>query len=222
MWRGLRDCGAALLSVATRTGSARARDLGARMSAAAPSLLADIRASVRKDRVNQSGAVCHPYVAGVPECGMLPHAPSNRGSEPWRTYSEAMYSGALTDDTMLDILHWHQTQQGTGVRGSRLKLGVLSGCGSDVSCGDSLETFTVHGWGYGLLQADAIEAYLLNLYALSSHAYTRGTFIAPGSGSSCVCPRNVGVEVGAKVEIEQGFKEGARLGLGSKVVVEQL
>ncbi len=32
--------------------------------------------------------------------------------------------------------------------------GVLAGCGGDVSCGDQLETFTVHGWGYGLLQAD--------------------------------------------------------------------
>jgi hypothetical protein len=29
------------------------------------------------------------------------------------------------------------------VKGSRLKLGVLSGCGGDVHCGDSLETFTV-------------------------------------------------------------------------------
>ena len=181
MWRGFRDCGAALLSIANRTGSDGARALGAQMSSAAPSLLRDIRASVAKDRTPQNGSVCHPYVAGVPECGMLPHAPSNRDSEPWRTYSEAMYSGALTNATLLEILEWHQTQQGAGVRGSRLKLGVLSGCGGDVHCGDSLETFTVHGWGYGLLQADAIEPYLLNLYALSSHAYTRGTFIAPGS-----------------------------------------
>ena len=180
MWRGFRDCGAALLSIANRTGSDGARALGAQMSSAAPSLLRDIRASVAKDRTPQNGSVCHPYVAGVPECGMLPHAPSNRDSEPWRTYSEAMYSGALTNATLLEILEWHQTQQGAGVRGSRLKLGVLSGCGGDVHCGDSLETFTVHGWGYGLLQADAIEAFLLNLYALSSHAYTRGTFIAPG------------------------------------------
>ena len=181
MWRGFRDCGAALLSLANRTGSASAGVLGTRLSVAAPSLLADIRASVQKDRTSQNGSVCHPYVAGVPECGMIPRAPSNRDSEPWRTYSEAMYSGALDNDTLLEILHWHQTQQGAGVHGSRLKLGVLSGCGGDVHCGDSLETFTVHGWGYGLLQADAIEAYLLNFYALSSHAYTRGTFIAPGS-----------------------------------------
>jgi hypothetical protein len=39
----------------------------------------------------------------------------------------------------------------------------------------------IHGWGYGLLQADEIEAYLLQYYALSAHAYTRGTWIAPES-----------------------------------------
>ena len=48
-------------------------------------------------------------------------------------------------------------------------------------CGDSLETFTIHGFGYGLLQADLVEEYLLQYYALSAHAYTRGTWIAPES-----------------------------------------
>ena len=47
------------------------------------------------------------------------------------------------------------------MKGSRLKLGVLSGCGGDVHCGDSLETFTIHGFGYGLLQADLVEECVL-------------------------------------------------------------
>jgi hypothetical protein len=34
---------------------------------------------------------------------------------------------------------------------------------------------------YGLLQADEIEAYLLQYFALAAHAYTRGTWIAPES-----------------------------------------
>lgn len=87
--------------------------------------------------------------------------------EPWRTYSEALYSGAIEPAVIRELLAWHQTQTGNGVKGSRLKLGVLSGCGGDVSCGDSLETFTIHGWGYGLLQADLIEPYLLQYFALS-------------------------------------------------------
>lgn len=112
---------------------------------------------------------------------MLSPEASNRASEPWRTYAEALYSGAIQPDVTSELLQWHQTAQGQGVTGSRLKLGVLSGCGGDVHCGDSLETFTIHGWGYGLLQADLIEPFLMQYYALSAHAYTRGTWIAPES-----------------------------------------
>ena len=35
--------------------------------------------------------------------------------------------------------------------------------------------------GWGLLQADLVEPFLLQFYALSAHAYTRGTFVAPES-----------------------------------------
>lgn len=114
-------------------------------------------------------------------CRMIKTEPSNRDSEPWRTYAEALYSGAIDPPVISEILEWHQTQQGSNVKGSRLKLGALSGCGGDVHCGDSLETFTCHGWGTGLLQADEIEPYLLQMYTWSAHAYTRGTTIAPES-----------------------------------------
>ena len=191
-WRGLRDCGEALAAIAAALPpsdprAARAAALAATMSAAAPPLLADLRRSMALDAtlvpdVTGTGNVtCHPYAAGVRECGMLPGAPSNRDSEPWRTYSEALYSGALEPATIDAIVTYHQRAQGAGVRGSRLKLGVLSGCGADVSCGDQLETFTVHGWGYGLLMVDRPRDYLLQYFALSAHGYTRGTHIAPES-----------------------------------------
>ena len=162
-WRGLRDCGEALAQVAAAMDPSDGRraavlELASRMGQEAPRLLQDLRRSVELDATHELNAfgeqvTCHPYAAGTRECGMLPAAPSNRDSEPWRTYAEAMYSGALDASIIRDILVWHQTTQGSGVRGSRLKLGVLSGCGGDVSCGDQLETFTIHGWGYGLLQA---------------------------------------------------------------------
>ena len=160
--------------------------LAARMAGEAPLLLADLRSSVAADAFTHRNALghnvtCHPYAAGVRECGMLPHPPTHRDSEPWRTYSEALYSGALERTTVAEILEWHQTAQGSGVRGSRLKLGILAGCGGDVSCGDQLETFTLHGWGYGLLLADLVHPYLLLYFAISAHGYTRGTHIAPES-----------------------------------------
>jgi hypothetical protein len=43
--------------------------------------------------------------------------------------------------------------------------------------------------GYGLLQADLIEEYLLQYFALSAHGYSRGTWIAP---ESTPIDRNVG------------------------------
>ena len=49
--------------------------------------------------------------------------------------------------------------------------------------GDQLMTFTGHGWGYGLLQHDFVEDFLLLLYTTSAHAYTRGQWVAPESAS---------------------------------------
>ena len=192
-WRGLRDIGAVLEEIAAAAHNASLAKTATAISAMAPPLLAQLRKTMAQDafhpttttgdRLNQPR--CFPYVAGVPECGMLSGAvaPSNRDSEPWRTYSELFYSGALKPAVTAEILAWHQTQQGSGVKGSRLKLGVLSGCGGDVHCGDSLETFTIHGFAYGLLLAELIEEYLLQFLALSAHAYTRGTWIAPESTS---------------------------------------
>jgi hypothetical protein len=163
-----------------------------RMTDVESPLLQDLRNSVARDASpgnssipNASGIPrCFAYVAGVHECGMLPaslNVPSSRASEPWRTYAEMLYSGALEPETVREIVAWHQTQQGGGVRGSRLKLGVLAGAGSTVANGDSFESFTLHGWGYGLLVADLVEAFLLQYFAVSAHAYTRGTWIAPES-----------------------------------------
>ena len=185
-WRGLRDCGEALGEMAETLPAghaglaAAARLLSARMVAEAPGMLADLRASLARSAfVEPDGAVCHPYVAGERTCGELPSAASSRDSEPWRTYAEALYSGAIPAKTVAEVLAWHQTQRCAS--GSRLKLGILTGSGGDVSNGDVLETFTLAGWGYGLLAADLTEAYLLQWLAVSAHGYTRGTHIAPES-----------------------------------------
>ena len=42
-----------------------------------------------------------------------------------------------------------------------------------------LAGFLSYGHGYGLLQHDLVREYLLELYALSAHQYTRGSWTAP-------------------------------------------
>ena len=186
MWRGFRDLGSALTAAAAGNGSATAAVmLGRNLTAAAPPILADFQRSMRLSAVPGRYPRCRPYVAGDLTCGELnaSEAGSARASEPWRTYSEALYSGGVERPAVEELLAWHQTAPiagGAGL-GSRLKLGIPSGSGSDVSSGGDLSTFTVHGWGYGLLQADLIEPFLLQAYALSAHAYTRGTWVAPES-----------------------------------------
>lgn len=43
-------------------------------------------------------------------------------------------------------------------------------------------TFNSHGWGYGLLQHDYVEQFLVFTFAVSAHAQTRGTWTA----SECI------------------------------------
>lgn len=122
----------------------------------------------------------------VKGCNGTAAAGSHRASESWRTYSEALYSGALDDATVGEIYDYHRTARAEGANAvghmaSLMKIGVLAGCGGDVSCGEHLETFTLFGFGYGLLQADLAEAFLLQYFAVAMHAYTRGTWIAPES-----------------------------------------
>jgi hypothetical protein len=125
MWRGLRDCGEALALVAqavsgsSSSDAAMARETSEMLLRNTATLLAELQASMEKDAFVQDGATCHPYVAGVPACGMLfargnTTTSSPRDSESWRSYSEAMYSGALDDQTIVDIVEWHQTHGSCG------------------------------------------------------------------------------------------------------------
>ena len=41
------------------------------------------------------------------------------------------------------------------------EIGVLAGAGNNVVNGGQFETFTIHGFGYGLLAADLVEPFLL-------------------------------------------------------------
>ena len=190
MWRGFVEMGVVLAEIANTTSAgpstvAVLNNISSRMLHVAPLLLQAIQRSMATDVIpaaTRNTPRCFPYVAGIRDCGELPPSvPTSRGSEAWRTYSEMFGSGALEPAIITEILHWHQTQQGSGVNGSRLKLGVLAGAGNTVANGDQLETFTIHGFGYGLLSADLVEPFLLQYFALSAHAYTRGTWIAPES-----------------------------------------
>eukprot|EP00039_Didymoeca_costata_P002904 m.63678 g.63678 ORF g.63678 m.63678 type:complete len:1036 (+) comp11594_c0_seq2:140-3247(+) len=122
-------------------------------------------------------APCHPYVAGEPTCSDMDAAgpkvsgttgPYNgRASEPWRSYSGMFWSGGLSKQEVTDIALFNQ-------QGSQLAhLGIWSG-GSGFKY--QIMSFTEQGHGYGLLQHNLIEPFLLQFYSEMAHDCTRGTW----------------------------------------------
>jgi len=77
-----------------------------------------------------------------------------------RTYPEVFYSGLLPRDAVADLVAY----------GSQVD-GVFTA--PQQWC-----TFNSMGWGYGLLQHDYVEQFLVFTFAVSAHAQTRGTWTA--------------------------------------------
>jgi hypothetical protein len=183
-WRGFRDLGRAMSAIGAARADTEISRLGRELSGNSTLLWATFRAAMSKN-VLPGTPPCRPFVFGRrgQTCGELPpsSAPSQRDSESWRTYSEALYSGAILRSELEDILAWHKLKPTQ--RGSSLKAGALAGSGGALINGDQLMTFTGHGWAYGLLQHDLIEDFLLLFYTTSAHAYTRGSWVAPESTS---------------------------------------
>ena len=142
----------------------------------APALLSDLLRSLNRSVVHNSSEPstprCWPYVAGGRACDKLPGAPSVRDSEPWRTYAEAMWAAALPQAVVADVVAFNRQHS------RMMRLGLPAGDGSGC-CGNQLQSFTSHGWGYGLLRNDLPSAHTLALFATSAHAQTRGTWTAP-------------------------------------------
>ncbi len=185
-WRGFRDLGRAMRAIGTAVHNVTISRFGSELSGNASLFWSTFRSAMEKNVVpgsTQGAAPCRPYVFGARggTCGQLPPsaAPSERDSEPWRTYSEAAFSGAVLKTELSDILSWHKMNPTE--RGSSLKAGSLTGSGGSVKNGDQLMTFTGHGWAYGLLQHDFIEDFLLLFFTTSAHAYSRGSWVAPES-----------------------------------------
>ena len=109
-YRGLVDLGAAWQEIGALHANATVSAAGAAMAAAAPPLLADLRSSMAASHAAATGpgaASCWPYVAGRTSCSELSAQPSRRDSEPWRTYAEMAWSGALEPSTLTDVIEWY-------------------------------------------------------------------------------------------------------------------
>ncbi len=181
MSRAFDELGRALYDIGSHDLDTSVIHLGKRMLAVAPTMLSDLLNSlhVARQLILISGRYsdfCLPYIAGQKVCDNIPGSASVRVSEPWRTYSEMMYSGVLSPQNVQDILNY------SCMFNASMKMGMLSGTGVDC-CGSQLMTVTSHGFAWGLLQHDKVAEFLLMFFTASSHSMSRGHWTAPESSS---------------------------------------
>ena len=87
----------------------------------------------------------------------------------YRAYMEMLYSGNLTRAQVETIVNYRAAHHD-------IILGIPTVYGYDTH---EWGGFLSYGHGYGLLQHDFTREYLLLLYSLMAHQYTRGTWTAP-------------------------------------------
>jgi hypothetical protein len=87
----------------------------------------------------------------------------------YRAYSEMMYSGLLSTDSIRLITDYRASHHDL-----ILGLPAVYGPGSY-----ELGSFLAYGHGYGLIYADRVREALLALYGGMAHQYTRGNWVAP-------------------------------------------
>src|SRR5262249_25070828 len=87
----------------------------------------------------------------------------------YRAQMEMLFSGCLSRAQVETIVRYREARRDIllGVPAAyRFESGEMAG-------------FLSYGHAYGLLQYDFVREYLLELYSLSAHQYTRGTWTAP-------------------------------------------
>jgi hypothetical protein len=114
---------------------------------------------------------CLPAIAGVKEPFhvAVPRDKLDPQFRSYRAYMEMLYSGNLTREQVAMIVKYRAAHRDT-------ILGIPTCYGYNTH---ELAGFLSYGHGYGLLQHDSVREYLLTLYSLMTHHYTRGTWTAP-------------------------------------------
>jgi hypothetical protein len=179
--RGIGD----LAEVWRRIGNDRAdAERGARgeqLRAAATGIDHDLQAAIARSLRTDLDPPWLPTIAGAdvafPDAVVTDvHDPQFRA---YRANAELLFSGVLSRDQVRTIVDYREAH-GDIVLGMPAAYGFGFGNGPEAGHNAAeIAGFLSYGHGYGLLQHDFVREYLLELYALSAHSYTRGSWTAP-------------------------------------------
>jgi hypothetical protein len=181
--RGFGDLGAVWDRLGRARESAELTAWGARLMAESSALLADLRTAIGQSMLTDVEPPCLPTIAGAAEPFHVAVQRDNFDPQfrAYRANAELLHSGVLGRDEVETIVRYREAHRD-------IALGVPMAYGFDSwddlgGNGAEMAGFLSYGHAYGLLQHDMVRDYLLELYSLSAHQYTRGTWTAPETRS---------------------------------------
>lgn len=169
--RGFRDLGA----VWERIGRAKRRPelaaWGLRLREEASAIANNLQNAIARSMLTNTQPPCLPAIAGVTEPFDVALKADKLDPQfrSYRAYAEMLHSGNLTRDQVNSIVQYRAAHRDT-------ILGIPTCYGYNTH---EMAGFLSYGHAYGLLQHDFVREYLLTLYSLAAHHYTRGTWTAP-------------------------------------------
>jgi hypothetical protein len=144
---------------------------GQQLRSESRALASDIQNAIARSILTNTQPPCLPAIAGVnePFDAAFKRDPLDPQFRSYRAYMEMLYSGNLTR-SQAEMVYQYRAAHHDVV------LGIPTAYGYNIH---EWAGFLSYGHGYGLLQLDFIKEYLLTLYSLMAHQYTRGTWTAP-------------------------------------------
>jgi len=169
--RGFGDLGRVWERIGTMTKQPELANWGQRLVSESKALEKDTQTAIHRSLLQTEGSVCLPAIAGVKE--PFDVALSRDRLDPqfrsYRTYMEMLFSGNLTREEVETIVNYRAAHQDT-------ILGIPTAYGYSTH---EPAGFLSYGHAYGLIQNNLVRKYLLLLYSLMAHQYTRATWTAP-------------------------------------------
>ena len=169
--RGFEDLGRVWERIGAREQLPELAGWGRQLRQESRSLTKDIQTAIARSLLTNTAPPCLPAIAGVKEPFHI--AVERDKLDPqfrsYRAYMEMLYSGNLTRGQVETIVKYRAAHHD-------IILGLPTVYGHNTH---EWGGFLSYGHGYGLLQHDFTREYLLLLYTLIAHQYTRGTWTAP-------------------------------------------
>jgi hypothetical protein len=169
--RGFGDLGAVWEKLGPKTHRPELTAWGQTLQWESRTLAQDMQTAIGRSILTNTEPACLPAIAGVKEPfdAAVPRDSQDPQFRSYRAYMEMLYSGNLTLEQVDMVVKYRAAHRD-------IVLGVPAAYGYN---SHEMGGFLSYGHGYGLLQHDFVREYLLELYSLSAHQYTRGTWTAP-------------------------------------------